>query len=73
MRSAAAYAESRCERITVPQLAEAVGVRQRTLEYAFREGLGITPLQLTRRCRLNGALRDLRSAPHDWQTVTGAP
>ena len=71
MRGAAAYAESRCERITVPHLAEAVGVSQRTLEYAFREGLGITPLQYMRRCRLNGALRDLRAATPGSQTVTG--
>jgi len=70
LRSAAAYAERRCAPISVPQLAEAVGVSQRTLEYAFREGLGITPLQFMRRCRLNGALRDLRAAPPGSQTVT---
>ena len=56
--------------ISVPQLAEAVDVSQRTLEYVFREGLGITPLQFMRRCRLNRALRDLRSAAPDSRTVT---
>jgi AraC family ethanolamine operon transcriptional activator len=70
MRDAYAYAESRCEPITVPQLAQAVGVSQRTLEYAFREGLGITPLSFIRRCRLSGALRDLRRAPPSSQSVT---
>ena len=69
-RSAAAYAENRHEPISVPQLAEAVGASQRTLEYAFREGLGITPLQFMRRCRLNRALRDLRSAAPGSRTVT---
>jgi AraC family ethanolamine operon transcriptional activator len=70
LRNACAYAESRCEPITVPQLAKEVGVSQRTLEYAFREGLGITPLAFMRRCRLNGALRDLRLAIPGSQIVT---
>ena len=69
-RSAAAYVENRHQPISVPQLAKAVGVSQRTLEYAFREDLGVTPLQFMRRCRLSGALRDLRSAAPGSPAVT---
>ena len=70
VRSASAYAESQHRRTTVPQLAEAAGVSQRTLEYAFRECLGLTPLQFLRRCRLNHAHRDLRSATPESKLVT---
>ena len=70
VRDAAAYAETRSEPISVRQLADAVGVSRRTLEYAFSEGLGTTPLNFMRRCRLNGALRELRSARRESSTVT---
>jgi AraC family ethanolamine operon transcriptional activator len=70
VRDASAYAETRSEPISVRQLANAVGVSPRTLEYAFREGLGTTPLNFMRRCRLNGALRELRSATRESKTVT---
>ena len=43
---------------------------QRTLEYAFREGLGLTPLQFLRRCRLNHAHKDLRSATPGSKAIT---
>jgi AraC family ethanolamine operon transcriptional activator len=67
---AAAYAETRSKPISVRQLAGAVGVSPRTLEYAFREYLGTTPLNFMRRCRLSGALRDLRVATSESNTVT---
>jgi len=70
LRRAVAHSESRVERISVPQLAEAAGVSQRALEYAFREGLGMTPLQFLRRARLAGAHRALRSAAPGSTTVT---
>lgn len=70
LRAATTYAESLCKPIAVPQLADAVGVSQRTLEYAFREGLGVTPLQFMRRCRLNRAHHDLRSATPGSKSVT---
>jgi AraC family ethanolamine operon transcriptional activator len=70
LRRALAHAESRVEPIRVTQLAAAAGVSQRTLEYAFREELGMTPLQFLRRRRLTGAHRDLRSAAPGSTTVT---
>jgi transcriptional regulator GlxA family with amidase domain len=42
---------------------------RRAVAYSFRQGLGITPLQVMRRCRLNGAHRDLRSAEPGSTTV----
>jgi AraC family ethanolamine operon transcriptional activator len=45
--------------LTVGQLCEAAGVSQRTLEYAFRECLGLTPLGFLRLHRLHAARRDL--------------
>ena len=70
VRSAIAHVEGVRDRITVPQLAGALGVSRRTLEVAFREGLNITPLQFMRRSRMNRALRSLRSAAPGSNTVT---
>jgi AraC family ethanolamine operon transcriptional activator len=70
LRGAAAHVERVPNRITVPQLAEAVGVSRRTLEVAFREGLNITPLQFMRRSRMNRALHTLRVVTPDSITVT---
>ncbi|MEA3411148.1 MAG: helix-turn-helix domain-containing protein [Pseudomonadota bacterium] len=46
----------------VPGLCEAAGVSQRTLEYAFRETFGMTPLTFLRLRRLHAARRQLASA-----------
>ena len=70
LRCAIARAEADSRTITVPELAKVAGVSQRTLEYAFREGLGITPLRFLRRCRMNGAHHELRSAAAGSTTVT---
>ena len=70
LRCAMAHANANIRTITVPELAKVAGVSQRTLEYAFREGLGITPLGFLRRCRLNGAHCELRSAMVGSTTVT---
>ena len=70
VQDACAYAEARSEAVSVRQLADVVGVSPRTLDYAFRERFGITPLNFIQRHRLNCALRELRSATRESQTVT---
>ena len=70
LRSAIAHVERVPNRITVPQLAGALGVSRRTLEVAFREGLNITPLQFMRRHLMNRALHTLRVATPGSNTVT---
>jgi len=70
VRDACAYAETRREPISIRQLADAAGVSPRTLEYAFREVLGTTPLNFMRRCRMNCAHRDFRLARMGSKTVT---
>lgn len=54
---------------SVPEIAAAVGVSQRTLEYGFRDAIGITPLQFIRRHHMNGAHRDLRISDRRTATV----
>jgi AraC family ethanolamine operon transcriptional activator len=57
----------------LPSLAELcalAGVSERTLEYAFREQLGLTPGRYLRVRRLNGARRELRSGAPDARRVT---
>lgn len=70
LRCAVSHAETRSGRISVPELARVAGVSQRTLEYAFREGLGMTPVRFLRRRRLNAAHRELRLAAAGSTTVT---
>jgi len=45
--------------ITVPELAAASGMSQRSLELAFHESLGISPRQYLHRHRLNGVYSEL--------------
>jgi AraC family ethanolamine operon transcriptional activator len=47
---------------TIPDLCAATGVSQRTLEYAFREHVGVTPARYLRLWRLNAVRRELRKA-----------
>jgi len=47
------------EPLTVLDLCRAVGVSERTLRYAFREFVGVTPKQYLQAHRLNGVRRDL--------------
>jgi AraC family ethanolamine operon transcriptional activator len=56
--------------ITALELAIAVGVSQRTLEYCFRNVLGTTPAAYLRLHRLNQAHRDLAAADPQASTVT---
>jgi len=45
--------------VSVPDLCAAAGVSQRTLEYAFRETFGITPLSFLRQRRFHKARHEL--------------
>lgn len=48
--------------MTVPDIARAASVSERTLQYAFRQQLGITPKGFLKRYRLHGIHRDLRKS-----------
>lgn len=48
--------------ITVPELTGQLGVSMRTLEYAFRDVLGLSPVQYLRAARLRGVRRELLRA-----------
>ena len=50
------------ELLTVADLRRAVGVSERTLEYAFRDRYDLTPKAYLRAMRLHGVRRDLRAA-----------
>lgn len=50
------------ETITVADLCVHLGVSRRTLQYSFRELLGINPVRFLRAMRLNQVRRDLRAA-----------
>ena len=45
--------------MTVPELTALLGVSMRTLEYAFRDVLGLSPVQYLRAARLLGVRREL--------------
>jgi AraC family ethanolamine operon transcriptional activator len=55
---------------TIPELCRWAGVGQRTLEYAFRDQLGVTPVRYIKLLRLNRAQRLLRRASPSNDTVT---
>jgi transcriptional regulator GlxA family with amidase domain len=56
--------------IGVGDVAEAVGVTPRSVQYMFRRHLGTTPLEYLRRVRLDCAHRDLKAADPAVDTVT---
>jgi len=58
---------SRC---TIPELCEVAGVSQRTLEYGFRDLLGVTPVRYARLLRLNGVRKALLGSSDPKETVT---
>lgn len=62
LRTALEVAASQHGRMTALELSLAVGVSQRTLEYAFRASLGTTPGRYLRTLRLEGAQRQLVAA-----------
>lgn len=55
---------------TISALCRIGGVSERTLEYGFRERLGMTPVRFLKVTRLNGARRDLLGATSPATTVT---
>ncbi len=57
------------ERIHVTDLCEAAGVSERTLQYAFKELLGMTPMAYLTRLRLHRARQTMRVATHASTTV----
>ena len=70
VRHAIRYVESSDKPVTALELALAAGVSQRTLEYAFREKLEMTPAAYLRIYRLNAAHRELLAADPEASTVT---
>jgi AraC family ethanolamine operon transcriptional activator len=61
-RALAYVTDAALECPTVPDLCEAARVSARTLEYAFRERFGVTPVRFLRLHRLNAAHTALRRA-----------
>jgi AraC family ethanolamine operon transcriptional activator len=53
------------QRLAIRDLVDEVGVSQRTLEYAFRECLGVGPKTFLMSYRLNKVRRHLRSLPRE--------
>lgn len=61
VRAARQYMAEHAEAaITVPELCEAIHVSRRTLQYAFQEVLGMSPVTYLRALRLNGVRRHLQ-------------
>lgn len=58
------------ERVYVTDLCEAAGVSERTLQYAFKEVMGMTPVSYLTRFRLHRVRQALRAATHATTTVT---
>ena len=56
--------------IGLSDIAAAVGVTPRSVQYMFRRHLGTTPLEYLRRLRLDLAHRDLQAADPAVDTVT---
>ncbi len=58
------------ERLSVTDLCTAAGVSERSLQYAFKELLGITPVAYLTRLRLHRVRQALRAATRGTTTVT---
>ncbi len=58
------------EDLTVKQLTHISGVSMRTLEYAFREKLGLSPKEYIRTYRLNQVNRELVACAKNSKTIT---
>jgi transcriptional regulator GlxA family with amidase domain len=58
------------ERLYVTDLCEAAGVSERTLQYAFKEVMGLTPVAYLTRLRLHRVRQALRATTHRATTVT---
>jgi transcriptional regulator GlxA family with amidase domain len=70
LRRAVAYIHENAHHdITVNDIAAAVNVTPRSVQYTFRRHLGVTPLEYLRRIRLDGAHRELQAADPSVDTV----
>ncbi|WP_048646996.1 helix-turn-helix domain-containing protein [Nitratireductor soli] len=72
-RMARSYVEARFAEHKVPTIVDicvSIGVCERTLQYAFHEYVGMSPLAYLRLCRLNRARSALRAADAKSTTVT---
>jgi transcriptional regulator GlxA family with amidase domain len=68
---ATAYIHDNAHRdITLSDIAQAVKVTPRSVQYTFRRHLGTTPLEYLRRVRLDHAHRELMTADPAVDTVT---
>jgi AraC family ethanolamine operon transcriptional activator len=59
-----------CETIYVSDLCRAAGVSERTLEYAFKETMGLAPMAYLIRLRLHRVRRALLAAAHGSTTIS---
>lgn len=59
--------------VSLPELCRVAGISERSLQYAFREAFGLTPLELMMRRRLHAARQELlTSAPTNTSVTTVA-
>jgi transcriptional regulator GlxA family with amidase domain len=71
LRRAVAFIQDNAQTdIGLRDIAAAVGVTPRSVQYTFRRHLGTTPLEYLRRVRLDRAHRDLQLADPSVDTVT---
>lgn len=71
LRNAVAFIQENADAdIGLDDIAAAVNVSPRSVQYAFRRHLGTTPLEYLRRVRLDRAHRDLKAADPAHDTVT---
>ena len=70
LRRAIAFIQDNAHRdIALTDIAAAIGVTPRSVQYIFRRHLGTTPLEYLRRLRLHRAHRDLQAAAPAVDTV----
>jgi len=72
LKKALEYINELPHTIAIPQLAAKTGVSQRTLEYAFVENYGVSPIRFLRLQRLNRLRRALADAEPGTTTITEA-
>jgi AraC family ethanolamine operon transcriptional activator len=72
VKAAEDFALSRIDKpLFVTDLCTAAGVSERTLEYAFKEVMGLTPVNFLNRLRLHRVRQALLAASHGSSTVSG--
>ena len=72
-RTARAFVDDRLETEELPtmvEICEALGVSERTLQYAFREYVGLSPVAYLRICRLNRVRAALAASDPQETTIT---